>query len=61
MTYRPRLLFSGESGQGQSTHLGPAVLHHLERIPVHVLDLPVLYGVSSRTPEEACAQVTIVF
>ncbi|XP_008572654.1 PREDICTED: ATPase family AAA domain-containing protein 2B, partial [Galeopterus variegatus] len=56
-SYRPRLLLSGERGSGQTTHLAPAVLHTLERFSVHRLDLPALYSVSAKTPEESCAQI----
>ncbi|XP_041358072.1 ATPase family AAA domain-containing protein 2-like isoform X2 [Gigantopelta aegis] len=56
-TYRPRLLISGMSGMGQTAHVGPAILHYLEQLPVHVLDLPTLYAISAKTPEESCAQV----
>uniref|UniRef100_A0A672S114 ATPase family AAA domain-containing protein 2 n=1 Tax=Sinocyclocheilus grahami TaxID=75366 RepID=A0A672S114_SINGR len=56
-SYRPRLLLTGPQGAGQSTHLAPAVLHHLEKFTVHRLDLPTLYSVSAKTPEESCAQV----
>uniref|UniRef100_A0A4W6DZX5 ATPase family AAA domain-containing protein 2 n=1 Tax=Lates calcarifer TaxID=8187 RepID=A0A4W6DZX5_LATCA len=56
-TYRPRLLLAGPSGSGQSSHLAPALLHHLDKLPVHRLDLPTLYSVSAKTPEESCAQV----
>ncbi|XP_056619709.1 ATPase family AAA domain-containing protein 2B isoform X2 [Triplophysa dalaica] len=56
-SYRPRLLLTGSQGAGQSTHLAPAVLHHLEKFTVHRLDLPTLYSVSAKTPEESCAQV----
>uniref|UniRef100_A0A665VI40 ATPase family AAA domain-containing protein 2 n=1 Tax=Echeneis naucrates TaxID=173247 RepID=A0A665VI40_ECHNA len=55
--YRPRLLLAGASGSGQSSHLAPALLHHLDKLPVHRLDLPTLYSVSVKTPEESCAQV----
>uniref|UniRef100_A0A671UEI6 ATPase family AAA domain-containing protein 2 n=1 Tax=Sparus aurata TaxID=8175 RepID=A0A671UEI6_SPAAU len=55
--YRPRLLLSGAPGSGQSSHLAPALLHHLDKLPVHRLDLPTLYSVSTKTPEESCAQV----
>lgn len=57
MTYRPRLLLAGDKGQGQSTHIGPAVLHSMESLPVYTLDLPALYAISVKTPEESCAQV----
>uniref|UniRef100_A0A2K6GYG9 ATPase family AAA domain containing 2B n=1 Tax=Propithecus coquereli TaxID=379532 RepID=A0A2K6GYG9_PROCO len=56
-SYRPRLLLSGERGSGQTSHLAPAVLHTLERFSVHRLDLPALYSVSAKTPEESCAQI----
>lgn len=55
--FRPRLLLAGEAGQGQTSHVGPAVLHNLERVPVHVLDLPALFAISAKSPEESCAQV----
>ncbi|XP_028253040.1 ATPase family AAA domain-containing protein 2B isoform X2 [Parambassis ranga] len=55
--YRPRLLLAGTLGSGQSSHLAPALLHHLDKLPVHRLDLPTLYSVSAKTPEESCAQV----
>ncbi|CAJ1077452.1 ATPase family AAA domain-containing protein 2B isoform X1 [Xyrichtys novacula] len=55
--YRPRLLLAGAPGSGQSSHLAPALLHHLDKLPVHRLDLPTLYSVSVKTPEESCAQV----
>ncbi|XP_024256057.1 ATPase family AAA domain-containing protein 2B-like isoform X4 [Oncorhynchus tshawytscha] len=56
-SYRPRLLLAGPPGSGQSSHLAPAVLHHLDKLSVHLLDLPTLYSVSAKTPEESCAQV----
>uniref|UniRef100_A0A8C9V201 ATPase family AAA domain-containing protein 2 n=1 Tax=Scleropages formosus TaxID=113540 RepID=A0A8C9V201_SCLFO len=56
-SYRPRLLLAGDRGSGQSTHLAPAVLHCLEKFSVHRLDLPTLYSISAKTPEESCAQV----
>lgn len=60
-SHRPRMLLAGEEGQGQTSHLGPAVLHHLEQLPVHVLDLPALYAISAKTPEESCATVIFRF
>ena len=57
VTFRPRLLLSGYTGQGQSMHIGPAILHQMEKYPVHVLDLPSLFGVTAKSPEESCAQV----
>ncbi|KAM7368152.1 hypothetical protein PAMP_014399 [Pampus punctatissimus] len=59
--YRPRLLLAGAPGSGQSSHLAPALLHHLDKLPVHRLDLPTLYSVSAKTPEESCAQVRSIF
>lgn len=56
-TYRPRFLVCGGQGMGQSTHIAPALLHAMEHMTVHCLDLPALYGVTSKTPEEACSQV----
>ncbi|KAF3849632.1 hypothetical protein F7725_019351 [Dissostichus mawsoni] len=32
--YRPRLMLAGASGSGQSSHLAPALLHHLDKLPV---------------------------
>lgn len=34
------------------------MLHHLEKFTVHRLDLPTLYSVSAKTPEESCAQAS---
>lgn len=56
-TYRPRLLLAGRIGQGQSVHLAPAIMQQLEQLPVYVLDLPSLFAVSVKTPEESCAQI----
>ncbi|XP_069461978.1 ATPase family AAA domain-containing protein 2B isoform X2 [Ambystoma mexicanum] len=56
-SYRPRLLLSGEMGSGQTSHFAPALLHSLEQFSVHQLDLPALYSVSAKTPEESCAQI----
>lgn len=56
--HRPQLLLVGDSAaHGQTAHLGPALLHHMEHLPVHTLDLAKLFGVSGCTPEEACIQV----
>ena len=51
------MLICGQKGQGQTTHLAPAIIHAMERVPVHVLDLPALFGVSAKSPEEACSHV----
>lgn len=58
--HRPRLLISGPPGMGQSSHLAPAILHALEDFPIQTLDLPALFAVSSKTPEEACTQVSTI-
>ena len=55
--HRPRLLLCGAPGGGQSSHLGPAVLHTLEEIPVKVVDLSVVMGTSSCSSEEALVQI----
>ncbi|GFR98220.1 ATPase family AAA domain-containing protein 2 [Elysia marginata] len=55
--FRPRLMLVGSEGQGQTTHLAPAIIHQMENLPCHVLDLPTLYAVTAKTPEESCANV----
>lgn len=57
MSFRPRLLIVGEPGFGQSSHLAPAVIHALEKFTVYTLDIPVLFGVSTASPEETCSQM----
>ena len=52
-SYRPRICIRGVPGQCLSTYLGPAVLHHLEKLPCHKLDIPSLFSNSARSPEEA--------
>ncbi|GLJ11509.1 hypothetical protein SUGI_0169310 [Cryptomeria japonica] len=55
--YRPRLLLCGKEGAGLD-HIGPAVLHKLERFPVHCLGLPsLLSDPSARTPEEVLVHI----
>ncbi|EHB01998.1 ATPase family AAA domain-containing protein 2 [Heterocephalus glaber] len=61
MSFRPRILIVGEPGFGQGSHLAPAVIHALEKFTVYTLDIPVLYGVSTASPEETCAQVQELF
>ena len=60
LVHRPRFLVCGKRGMGQSTHVSPAILHSMEHIPVHCLDLPALFGCASKTAEEACSQVRIL-
>ena len=55
------MLLTGHPGQGQSNHVAPALLHAMEKLPVHTLDLPALYAVSVKTAEESCADVSSVF
>lgn len=52
-SYRPRVLIRARPGQCVSTYIGPAVLHHLEKLPCHKLDIPSLFSNSARSPEEA--------
>ncbi|KAF8402311.1 hypothetical protein HHK36_013265 [Tetracentron sinense] len=57
LVYRPRLLICGAEGVGLD-HLGPAVLHELEKFPVHSLGLPsLLSDPSAKTPEEALVHI----
>ncbi|CAB4059270.1 ATAD2 [Lepeophtheirus salmonis] len=56
--FRPRVLICADGvGHGQTTYLGPAILHHLERLPAQKLDIPALFSNSARTPEEALSQI----
>lgn len=57
LVYRPRLLLCGGDGVGLD-HLGPAILHELEKFPVHSLGLPsLLSDPSAKTPEEALVHI----
>lgn len=57
LMYRPRLLLCGGQGVGLD-HLGPAILHELEKFPVHSLGLPsLLSDPSAKTPEEALVHI----
>jgi len=56
-TNRPRLLIHGNKGNGQTSHIAPAILYSMEHLTMHMLDLPSLFSNSSRTPEETIAQV----
>uniref|UniRef100_A0A9I9D1Y9 Bromo domain-containing protein n=1 Tax=Cucumis melo TaxID=3656 RepID=A0A9I9D1Y9_CUCME len=54
---RPRLLLCGGEDVGLD-HLGPAILHELEKFPVHCLGLPsLLSDPSAKTPEEALVHI----
>ncbi|XP_038679686.1 ATPase family AAA domain-containing protein At1g05910-like isoform X2 [Tripterygium wilfordii] len=57
LVYRPRLLLCGSEGCGLD-HLGPAILHQLEKFPVYSLGLPsLLSDPSAKTPEEALVHI----
>ncbi|XP_040993083.1 ATPase family AAA domain-containing protein At1g05910 [Juglans microcarpa x Juglans regia] len=57
LVYRPRLLLHGGEGTGLD-HIGPAILHELEKFPVHSLGLPsLLSDPSAKTPEEALVHI----
>ncbi|KAF4524892.1 hypothetical protein B566_EDAN015548 [Ephemera danica] len=53
----PKLLLTGYDEQGQVVHIGPALLHHMEHVSVHSLELGTLFGTPSATPEEVCIQL----
>ncbi|KAF5301316.1 hypothetical protein FQA39_LY10714 [Lamprigera yunnana] len=53
-----QLLLVGDGPQhGQTLHLAPAILHHMEHIHAYVLDLAMLHRETARSPEETCIQV----
>lgn len=57
LVYRPRLLLCGGEGVGLD-HIGPAILHELEKFPVHSLGLPsLLSDPGAKTPEEALVHI----
>lgn len=57
LVYRPRLLMCGGVSVGLD-HVGPAVLHELEKFSVHSLGLPsLLSDPSAKTPEEALVHI----
>ncbi|EXB68718.1 ATPase family AAA domain-containing protein [Morus notabilis] len=57
LVYRPRLLLCGSEGSGLD-HLGPAILHELEKFPVHSLGLSsLLSDPSAKTAEEALVHI----
>lgn len=57
LVYRPRFLLCGNEGVGLD-HIGPAILHELEKFPVHSLGLPsLLSDPSAKTPEEALVHI----
>ncbi|MCO5614648.1 hypothetical protein L7F22_068932 [Adiantum nelumboides] len=55
--YRPRLMICGKEAAGME-HIGPAVLHELEKFPIHSISLPsLLADMSSRSCEEAIVNI----
>nr|CAD7400826.1 unnamed protein product [Timema cristinae] len=56
LTHCPRLLLTGSPLQGHTSHLAPAILHYLEHLPVHLLDVTTLHDGSTHSTEEACIQ-----
>ncbi|KAJ8755174.1 hypothetical protein K2173_018972 [Erythroxylum novogranatense] len=57
LVYRPRLFLCGGEVSGLD-HLGPAILHELEKFPIHSLGLPsLLSDPSAKTPEEALVHI----
>ncbi|KAF3336597.1 ATPase family AAA domain-containing protein [Carex littledalei] len=59
LVYRPRLLICGDDSGGLD-HVGPAVLHELEKFPVHSVGLPsLLSDASAKTPEEALVHIFV--
>ncbi|KAE8737506.1 hypothetical protein FOCC_FOCC017031, partial [Frankliniella occidentalis] len=50
----PALLMAGEALHGHTPYLAPALLHHLEHLPVTVIDIASLFEHSARATEEAC-------
>ncbi|KAG8234841.1 hypothetical protein J437_LFUL014690, partial [Ladona fulva] len=57
MQLSSRFLIVGDTSQGHTTHLAPALLHSFDHIRVHTLDICTLYEESGRSAEEAVIQV----
>ncbi|KAG6515261.1 hypothetical protein ZIOFF_025653 [Zingiber officinale] len=57
LVYRPRLLIYGDESAGLD-HVGAAILHQLEKFPIHSIGLPsLLSDPSAKTPEEALVHI----
>ncbi|XP_076231289.1 ATPase family AAA domain-containing protein 2-like [Calliopsis andreniformis] len=54
-TSSPRILLCG-ADDSHTRHLGPALLHTLEHLPCHVLDVTTLFEETGRAAEEAIIQ-----
>ena len=57
-SFQPRMLVCGVEGMGQVRHLGAALVHLLESLPCHTMDVASLHRMGTRTSEEACVQVS---
>ena len=55
----PRILLCG-TDDCHTRHLGPAVLHTLEHLPCHTLDVTSLFEETLKAAEEAIIQVTCI-
>uniref|UniRef100_H2YAJ4 Bromo domain-containing protein n=1 Tax=Ciona savignyi TaxID=51511 RepID=H2YAJ4_CIOSA len=55
--HRPRLMICGADKAGHTTHLAPAILHDIEGLPLHLINIASLFSISACTPEESCSQV----
>ena len=53
-------MLTGSSGNGQTCYIAPSLLYSMEHLSTHLIDLPALFGTSTRTPEEAIAQVSFI-
>lgn len=50
----------GKSDQGHKEYIAPALLHHLEHLPTHILDIQTMFETGS-SMEENIIKVTIRF
>ena len=54
----PRLVLCGQADMGQSSHLGPALIHALEDLPVYMMNPQTMFSSTTGCPEQACIQVS---
>ena len=54
---RARLILYGPSDSGVCDHVCPALLHSLEGLPTHTLDVSALFSDSAQSAEQAACQV----
>lgn len=52
----PRIMLCGDD-DSHTRHLGPALLHNLEHLPCHILDVTTLFEETGKAAEEAIIQV----